>query len=238
MPRLAVPSRLTGDAGAGRAAATARAATVAVLLAVAVIRLRARGSLPDRTSSSLSGVGGTVVTSIFGAAEGAGLVAFGIVLALALRRPRRHKPEDEAHEQWRPPLPWWAKTIAVLFALAMLTAPWIILLASRNRRNSTPLAPLRPPVPRPGPGHLAAPALGALALMPRQDPSGELAVDVALSRSRCFEGEDVTVTAIVRAPGRPLEEITIELEPSPRSRWYPGAARRRSCRPVPPRPGG
>ena len=37
MPRLAVPSRLTGDAGAGRAAATARAATVAVLLAAAAL---------------------------------------------------------------------------------------------------------------------------------------------------------------------------------------------------------
>ena len=63
---------------------------------------------------------------------------------------------------------------------------------------------------------LAAPALGALALMPRRRAAGELAVDVALSGSRCFEGEDVTVTATVRAPGgRPLDEIMIELEPGP-----------------------
>ncbi len=70
---------------------------------------------------------------------------------------------------------------------------------------------------------LAAPGLGALALMPRRRPAGELAVDVALSGSRCFEGEDVTITATVRAPpsagradgGRPLDEITIQLEPAP-----------------------
>jgi uncharacterized protein (DUF58 family) len=64
---------------------------------------------------------------------------------------------------------------------------------------------------------LAAPALGALALMPRRRPAGELDVDVALSGSRCFEGEDVTITATVRAPGgEPLDEIVIELEPAQR----------------------
>jgi len=50
---------------------------------------------------------------------------------------------------------------------------------------------------------LAAPALGALALMPRRRPGAELAVDVTLSGSRCFEGEDVTITAAVR--GGPAE---------------------------------
>ena len=64
---------------------------------------------------------------------------------------------------------------------------------------------------------LAAPALGALALMPRRRPAGELDADVALSGSRCFEGEDVTITATVRAPGgKPLDEIVIELEPASR----------------------
>ena len=68
-------------------------------------------------------------------------------------------------------------------------------------------------------GHLAlvlvaAPALGALALMPRRRPGAELAVEVTLSGSRCFEGEDVTITATVR--GGPLEEIMIWLEPAPR----------------------
>ncbi len=59
----------------------------------------------------------------------------------------------------------------------------------------------------------AAPALGALALMPRRRPPEKLAVDVTLPGSRCFEGKDVTITATIRAPGgRPLDEITIELE--------------------------
>jgi uncharacterized protein (DUF58 family) len=62
---------------------------------------------------------------------------------------------------------------------------------------------------------LAAPALAALALLPRRRPAG-LAVDVTLSGSRCFEGEDVTVTATVRAAGaQPLDEITIELQTAP-----------------------
>ena len=62
---------------------------------------------------------------------------------------------------------------------------------------------------------LAAPALAALALLPRRRPAG-LAVDVTLSGSRCFEGEDVTVTATVRVAGaQPLDEITIELQTAP-----------------------
>src|ERR1019366_5666071 len=61
---------------------------------------------------------------------------------------------------------------------------------------------------------LAEPVLGALALMPRRRPAAELAVDVTLSGSRCFEGEDVTITATVR--GGPLEEVMIRLEPAPR----------------------
>jgi len=60
---------------------------------------------------------------------------------------------------------------------------------------------------------LAAPALGALALMSRRRPPEDLATGVSLSATRCFEGEDVTVTATVRAPGgRPLDEIMVELE--------------------------
>ncbi len=49
-------------------------------------------------------------------------------------------------------------------------------------------------------------------------------MDVELSTSRCFEGEDVTVTATVRGPGgRPLDEITIQLEPAPQVTLVSGA---------------
>jgi uncharacterized protein (DUF58 family) len=62
---------------------------------------------------------------------------------------------------------------------------------------------------------LAAPALAALALLSRRRPAG-LAVDVTLSGTRCFEGEDVTVTATVRVAGAQLlDEITIELQTAP-----------------------
>jgi uncharacterized protein (DUF58 family) len=63
---------------------------------------------------------------------------------------------------------------------------------------------------------LGAPALGALALMPRRRPRGALAVDVTQSGSRCFEGEDVTITVTVRTdPPQPLDELTVELETAP-----------------------
>ncbi|HJY99893.1 MAG TPA: DUF58 domain-containing protein [Streptosporangiaceae bacterium] len=59
---------------------------------------------------------------------------------------------------------------------------------------------------------LAAPALGALALLPRRRPT-ELDIDVTLSSSRCFEGEEVTITATVRA-APPLDEVILELQPA------------------------
>ncbi|MGH3152730.1 MAG: DUF58 domain-containing protein, partial [Streptosporangiaceae bacterium] len=61
---------------------------------------------------------------------------------------------------------------------------------------------------------VAAPALGALALMPRRRCPAELDVQVALSGSRCFEGEDVTVTVTVRA-ALPLDEVVLELDAAP-----------------------
>src|SRR5580658_9853663 len=61
---------------------------------------------------------------------------------------------------------------------------------------------------------VAAPALGALALMPRRRCPAELDVQVALSGSRCFEGEDVTVTVTVLA-ALPLDEVVLELDTAP-----------------------
>jgi uncharacterized protein (DUF58 family) len=60
---------------------------------------------------------------------------------------------------------------------------------------------------------LAAPALGALALMPRRRRP-ELDIDIARSGSRCFEGEDVTVTVTVTA-APPPDEVTLELQTAP-----------------------
>ena len=71
---------------------------------------------------------------------------------------------------------------------------------------------------------LAAPALGALALMPRRRPPAP-DVTVVLSGARCFEGEEVTVTATIGVPGgHPLDEITAELVPAPRVTLLSGPA--------------
>jgi len=71
---------------------------------------------------------------------------------------------------------------------------------------------------------LAAPALGALALMQRRRPPAP-DVTVTLSGARCFEGEEVTVTATIGMPGgHPLDEITAELMPAPQVELVSGAA--------------
>jgi len=71
---------------------------------------------------------------------------------------------------------------------------------------------------------LAAPALGALALMPRRRPPAP-EVTVTLSGARCFEGEEVTVTATIGRPGgHPLDEITAELMPASQVELVSGAA--------------
>jgi uncharacterized protein (DUF58 family) len=76
---------------------------------------------------------------------------------------------------------------------------------------------------------LAAPALGALALMPRRRPPSELFVHFAQSGSRCFEGEDVTIAITVRVPGgSPLDLITLGLNPAPQVTPAPGASAART----------
>ena len=71
---------------------------------------------------------------------------------------------------------------------------------------------------------LAAPALGALAVMPRRRPPAP-EVTVTLSGARCFEGEEVTVTATIGRPGgHPLDEITAELMPASQVELVSGAA--------------
>jgi uncharacterized protein (DUF58 family) len=68
---------------------------------------------------------------------------------------------------------------------------------------------------------LAAPALGALALLSRRRRPPELDVEVVLSGSRCFEGEQVTITATVRAAS-PLDEVILEFQPAPQAALDPG----------------
>ena len=127
-------------------------AAVAVLLVVTAAGLRARGTFARGQNQALVGVSGTVVAIALSAAEGIAVVAFIVVLASA--RPQRKPKSDEEDEPWRPNIPWWAKTIGVLLAVAAIVTPFAVLLTRKPR----PLgARLIPGAPRVGVGRSVAP---------------------------------------------------------------------------------
>jgi len=119
--------------------------------------LRARGTFSHGSSQTAAGASGTVLVIVLSAAEGLALIAFLVVLASA--RPQRKPDLDDDEELWRPNLPWWAKAIGVLLALAALVAPFAVLFTRKSRpRVIKPLAG----VPRPGLGRLTAPSPGPI----------------------------------------------------------------------------
>ena len=135
-----------------------RAAAVAVLLAVTVAGLRARGTFSRTPDSALSGASRAVLVTALAVAEGFALIAF--ILLLAMARPRKKPPDDE-EPPWRPPFPWWAKTIAVLAAVAVLVTPLAVLFTMKGRPK-TAAAPLaRHGVRLPGAPRLPAPSSGS-----------------------------------------------------------------------------
>lgn len=68
---------------------------------------------------------------------------------------------------------------------------------------------------------LGAPALAALAVTGRGSRPRDLAANVAVSPSRCFEGEDVAVVATLASP---MAEVTFRLEPGPTMTLVDGSA--------------
>jgi hypothetical protein len=124
---------------------------VAVLLAVAVTGLQARGTFARGPNQTAAGISGATAGIILSAAEGIALIAFLIVLASA--RPQRKPQRDEEDEPWRPNIPWWAKTLGVLLAVAALVTPFAVLFTRRAR----------PSEPRTLPSGAAATSLGRLA---------------------------------------------------------------------------
>jgi uncharacterized protein (DUF58 family) len=56
---------------------------------------------------------------------------------------------------------------------------------------------------------LAAPVLGALAMLSRERPGGDVTVHAHVSGARCFEGEDVVVSVTADLAG--ADEVTLEL---------------------------
>jgi Domain of unknown function (DUF4129) len=130
-------------------------AAVAVLLALTVTGLRARGTFARSPNQAAAGVSGAAAAIILSAAEGLAIIAFVTVLASA--RPQRKPKRDEEPEPWRPNIPWWAKTLGVLLAVAALVTPFAVLFTRKPR----PLGPRPLPggAPSAGPGKLtAAPA--------------------------------------------------------------------------------
>jgi hypothetical protein len=137
---------------------TWRAAAVAVLLAVTVAGLRARGTFSRTPDSALSGASRAFLLTTLAVAEGFALIAF--ILLLAMARPSKKPPDDE-EPLWRPPFPWWAKTLAVLTAVAVLVTPFAVLFTMKGRPK-TAAAPLaRHGVRLPGASRLPAPSSGS-----------------------------------------------------------------------------
>jgi len=115
--------------------------------------LRARGTFSRAANPAAAGASGTALAIALSAAEGIAVIAFLIVLASA--RPQRKPKRDEDEEPWRPNIPWWAKTIGVLLALAALVTPFAVLF-TRKPRTLGP-RPVPSGAPSAGLGQLTAP---------------------------------------------------------------------------------
>jgi hypothetical protein len=103
---------------------------------VTAVGLQARGTFARGQNQAVAGVSGAVLAIVLSAAEGIAVVAFIIVLASA--RPQRIPKRDEDEEPPRPNIPWWAKTLGVLLAMAALVSPLAVLLTRKPRSLGHP----------------------------------------------------------------------------------------------------
>jgi Domain of unknown function (DUF4129) len=110
---------------------------------VTAVGLQARGTFARGQNQAVAGVSGTVLAIALSAAEGIAVIAFIVVLTSA--RPQRQPPSDDEEEPERPYIPWWAKTLGVLLAVAALVTPFAVLFTRKPRTTG----------PRPLPSGLA-----------------------------------------------------------------------------------
>jgi len=159
-------------ASQGRAAAAPRAAAVAILLAVTAAGLQAHGTFSHGPDATAAGASGATLAIILTAAEGVALVVFIIVLS-ALRPSRQPNHPDEP-ELVRLRIPWWAKALGVLLALAALVTPLAVLVTQKTRKT--------PPRPLPGAAHpgLTSGHLKATAASPIWPVIAGMAVAIAI----------------------------------------------------------
>ena len=108
-------------------------AAVAVLLVVTAVGLQARGTFARGQNQAVAGVSGAVLAVALSAAEGIAVIAF--IVVLASTRPRRppQAQSDDEDELERPYIPWWAKTLGVLLAVAALVTPFAVLFTRKPR---------------------------------------------------------------------------------------------------------
>jgi hypothetical protein len=132
-------------------------AAVAVLLVVTAVGLQAHGTFARGQNQAIAGVSGAVLAIALSAAEGIAVIAFIVVLASTrLQRPPQAQSDDE-DELERLYIPWWAKTLGVLLALAALVTPLAVLFTRKPRAIGPRLLPggpaagglTRPAVPSP-----------------------------------------------------------------------------------------
>jgi Domain of unknown function (DUF4129) len=129
-----------------------RLGAAVLLLAVAALGTAARGITHLSTAGMLVAGPGSVAFIAGLAAVGAACLALAGLLALLASR-RRRRPEDE-FTRAPEPVPWWARAIALLAALALIALPIaaiVVLLHGRRSGHPAP-APAAPVAPRlPGP---------------------------------------------------------------------------------------
>ncbi|HYB85780.1 MAG TPA: DUF4129 domain-containing protein [Streptosporangiaceae bacterium] len=130
----------------------ARLGAAVLLLVVAALGTAARGITHLSTAGTLVASPGSVAFLAGVAAVAAACLALAGLLALLASR-RRRRPEDELTGA-PVPVPWWARAIALLAALALIALPIaaiVVLLHGRRSGHLAP-APVAPVVPRlPGP---------------------------------------------------------------------------------------
>jgi Domain of unknown function (DUF4129) len=154
-----LPGLSPASAVAGRTGGATRVAAVAVLLAVTVVGLRAHGTF-SRAAHTAGAAAAAPLAVLLATGEGMAVVAFVVVLAMA--RPQRKKNPD-TDEPPRPPFPWWAKTLAVLIAIAVLVTPFVVLFSKKSRQPHPVSLRLKPPgILPPGAGRLAGHAHGGV----------------------------------------------------------------------------
>nr|MDQ2815581.1 hypothetical protein [Actinomycetota bacterium] len=144
-----------------------RVATIAVLLVVTVIGLRARGTFSRTPDAAAAGATGAALATVLTACEGVAVVAFVVMLVSARRQrvPRKSEPGQLI-------FPWWAKTLGVLLAVALLATPPFILITSRARKHT----PAPPPL-----AHLTNPVSGASLNSPAASPAWPLIAGLVIA---------------------------------------------------------